>query len=906
MAEDRIITDGPESKLHLTELIDVNILQQLQDAFSAMTGMAALTTDADGNPVTEGSNFTDFCMHYTRKSELGHSRCEQCDKHGAEITLESGKACTYYCHAGLVDYAAPIMANGVMVGSFIGGQILTSPPELDKFREIAKELDIDPDEYVEAVKKVKIIDKAKVDKAADSLETIANTLSDLAYKSICIYQNNIEIEKASNMKSDFLANMSHEIRTPMNAILGMVDLALREDMSPAARDFIKQIKSSGKNLLVIINDILDFSKIEAGKMEIIEAEFEPLSVINDVASIVNSRIVQKDIELTMDISTHLPKKIYGDSYRIHQILVNLLNNAVKFTKEGEVHLALECIPDENRPDYVFVKASVSDTGIGIKKEDMAKLFNSFQQVDSKRNRNIEGTGLGLAITQQLVGMMGGTITVESEYGIGSTFTVTIPHKVVDENHLIPRFDVPKQAAVLVYSGYIRKQLYKDLSRINVGYIEIEKITDVGETPHDYLFIGERYLTEEVLDYLREHPDTECIGIASYNYRNTVSDLPNIKIIRKPVYSISLYNAMGIVNIDLESEHVEEHSFTFVAPDAKILVVDDNSVNLAVAKGLLEPLQMHIDTAESASKAIQMLHKTQYDLIFMDHMMPEVDGIEATHIIRRLMRNYDNIPIIALTANAVSGAREMFINEGMNDFVAKPIEISEITAKLKYWLPPEKIQITSGDEHDNPGLKEAGLPDEIGNLNIEEALRLLGSESLFKAVLKEYYCSIDKKAQSIEHHLEANEIREYTIEVHALKSSSKQIGADELSALAKELEAAGNEKNMEFIRANTAPMLEQYRQLKKVLAPIFPEVCEHQEGGKPPATREKISELLAELKEALKNFDTLQVDDVIIEMDEFDYPEEHRELFDALKGAAENTDIELCLEIAGEWREILTI
>ncbi|MCH5204198.1 MAG: PocR ligand-binding domain-containing protein [Oscillospiraceae bacterium] len=905
MADEKNINNCADIGLSLTDLIDVNILQQLQDAFSAMTGMAALTTDANGNPVTYGSNFTDFCMHYTRRSELGKMRCEQCDKHGAELTLESGRACTYYCHAGLVDFAAPIMANGVMIGSFIGGQILTSAPELDKFVQIANELEIDSEKYIEAVKKVRVTDKLSVDKAAQSLQTIANTLSDLAYKSFCIHQNNIEIEKASHMKSDFLANMSHEIRTPMNAILGMVDLALREEMSPAARDFVKQIKMSGKNLLVIINDILDFSKIEAGKMEIIDAIFEPLSVVNDVASIVNSRITKKDIEFTMDISTHLPKRLYGDNYRIHQILVNLLNNAVKFTKEGEVHLSISCEFDKKRPDYVYVTAAVSDTGIGIKKEDMAKLFSSFQQVDSKRNRNIEGTGLGLAISQQLVNLMGGTISVESEYGVGSTFKVVLPHRIADPVQLIPKLDVPKQAAVLIENGYIKKQLYRDLSRINVSYVEIENISEIEQLQHDYLMVCESHLTEDVFDFLRANPETECIGIANYNFRNTITDIPNIKIIRKPVYSLSLYNVMGIINIELESEHSEDSAFTFIAPDASILVVDDNSVNLAVARGLLEPLQMKIDTAESAAKAISMLHKKQYDLIFMDHMMPEVDGVEATHIIRRLMSNYANVPIIALTANAVSGAREMFIKEGMNDFVAKPIEIMEITAKLKMWLPPEKIQITSGEVGDGSDMRNSGIPDKIGNLNVEEALKLLGNETLYRTVLKEYFCTIDKKSQSIEQHLAENKIREYTIEVHALKSSSKQIGADSLSEFAKSLEAAGNAGNIELIKKETPNLLEQYRQLKDVLAPLFPECINNDENEeKQEASTEKIRDLLDELKDALDNFDTLQVDDVIEEMSAFEYPEEHLTLFDALKDAAENTNIELCLEIAKEWRGLL--
>ncbi len=889
------------NELQLTELIDVDILQRIQDAFSDITGMAALTTDADGNPVTEGSNFTDFCTRYTRSSKLGKVRCEACDKNGAKMTLESGKPCTYYCHAGLIDFAAPIMANDVMVGSFIGGQILPCKPDLEKFEKIAEELDINPEEYKAAVNRVRITDKKTIDKAAQSLTTIANVLSDIAYKSHSLYLSNIEIEKASNMKSDFLANMSHEIRTPMNAILGMVDLALREEMSPAARDFIKQIKISGKNLLVIINDILDFSKIEAGKMDIIETTYEPLSVINDVASIVNSRIGSKNIEFTMDISTNLPKKLNGDNYRIHQVMINLLNNAVKFTKEGEVHLSIDCEPIENNPEYVTFKAAVSDTGIGIKKEDIPKVFNSFQQLDSKRNRNVEGTGLGLAITQQLVELMKGTVRVESEYNKGSTFYFELPQKIVDPACSIPPLNEPKMALLLMENYYVEKQIYKDLKRIQVRHTDIDNVDSVYQMDYDFIIVEEKFITNELLDYLRHNPESICIAVTSYSYRNLISDIPNLKILRKPVYSLSLYNAMGISDIELDSSQ-EVDIFNFTAPDAKILVVDDNSVNLTVAAGLLEPLNMQIDTACSATDAIKMLHQKKYDLIFMDHMMPEVDGVEATHIIRRLMHEYDDVPIIALTANAVSGASEMFIKEGMNDFVAKPIEITNITAKLKRWLPPDKIIPDSNNNLSSEQNQGKILPEKIEGLNIAEALKLLGSEALFRNVLKEYLCSIDKKSSLIEQHFADKNLHDFTIEVHALKSSSKQIGADKVSFLAAELEKAGNENNMVFIEEKTPYLLTEYQRFKDILKPLFPELCETKDRSE--INYEELISLLDELMEALDNFDTLQIDEVTDKMSAFDYPDDQNTLYNDLISAAESSDIERCLEIGKKWRELL--
>lgn len=889
-------------ELTLTDLVNVEILQQIQDAFSEMTGMAALTTDAEGNPVTKGSNFTEFCTEYTRKSPVGKIRCEACDKHGAEVTLESGSPCTYHCHAGLVDFAAPIMANGVMVGSFIGGQVLTEKPDLEKFRKIAAELGVSTEDYIKAVEKVRVTDKETIDKAAHSLYVMANVLSDIAYKSHCLYKNNIEVEKASNLKSDFLANMSHEIRTPMNAILGMVDLALREEMSSAARDFIKQIKVSGKNLLVLINDILDFSKIEAGKMDIIEAAYEPLSVINDVANIVNNRIGTKNIEFTMDISANLPKKLMGDSFRIHQVLINLLNNAVKFTKQGEVHLAIDCLPCPNKPDTIIMKADISDTGIGIKKEDIPKLFHSFEQLDSKRNRNIEGTGLGLAISQQLLLMMNGKISVESVYEQGTTFTFLLPQKIIDPAWSVPPLDEPAVAALLVGSEYVLRQLCCDLKKVDMEYANVGAISDFYEKKYDYVIVDEEWLGKELFEYLRTNPKTVCIAVTSYTYRNTVSDIQNLRIIRKPVYSLSLYNVMGISEMEQKEEASDLGAFTFVAPDAHILIVDDNSVNLAVAKGLIEPLEMHVDTAESAQTAIEMLKCKPYDLIFMDHMMPEVDGVEATHIIRRLMPEYDDVPIIALTANAINGAREMFIKEGMNDFVAKPIEITDITDKLRRWLPAGKIIAANGEKREVKRDNTPPLPDTIQNLNIAEALGLLGSQSLFRSVLKEYYCSIDKKSAAVEKYFSENKIHEYTIEVHALKSSSRQIGADEVSLLAAELEKAGNENNIQFIGENTPVLLEKYRQFKTILQPLFPECQTKKE--RTTASAQQTAQLLDNMEQALDSFDTLEIDKCVEEMSEYDYSDEYAQYFGELSDAAEMCDLDRCAEVIEQWRSKL--
>lgn len=893
-----------DKKLTLTDFIDVELLQTVQNAFSRLTGFAALVTDADGTAVTEGSNFSDFCMKYIRTHPLGKKLCEQCDKFGAHQAHTRGESFDYYCHTGLIDFAAPIVIKGEVVGCFIGGQIGTREIEYAKLLEDADKFGVSRDEYIAAARKIKIVPKKQIEENARALFEIAKVLSKIAYDSYQLRIKNSEIEYAARAKSDFLANMSHEIRTPMNAVLGMAEMALREEMSPAAREYIHQIMFSGKNLLVIINDILDFSKVESGKMEINEVVYESMSMFNDLASIVNSRIGGKTIEFTMDIDPNLPQMMMGDNTRIQQVLINLLNNAVKFTNVGEVHLKV--VGTKTGDDTILIKMDVSDTGIGIREDDMGKLFKSFQQVDSKRNRNIEGTGLGLAISQRLIELMGGKILVESEYDKGSTFSIEIPQKIVSDLVPEPNVNLPLNAALLINNKYVRAQIIRDLTRVGVEYADLSDSETTDNTKFDYLIAEEQLFTSEIRDYFLDNPKLECIVISSTKPNN--ADFPRIRVVRKPVYYLNLYSAMGFINEYIREDVISEADFSFTAPEAHILIVDDNAVNLTVAKGLLEPLKMRVDTAASAAQAIEAMQKNKYDLIFMDHMMPEVDGVETTHIIRRLMPEYDEVPIIALTANAIAGTRELFIAEGMNDFVAKPIDTKDITAKLKKWLPHEKIipLEENGDEVQNADRKShVGLANDITFLNVSEALSLLKTEELFWVVLKEYYTAIEKKSSYIELLREQKDWKNYTIEVHALKSASRQIGADELADLAAELEKAGKEGNTAFIEENTDKAISMYRELKEHLRSFFPDA--EAEAAKKTCTPTEIVAMIDELGQAIEDFDTLLIDEVIEKMNGYQFDEAFYRFFSQIKEAAEQGDIDTCGEIGNKWKaEIISM
>lgn len=896
---------GKKYELHLLDLIDIDTLQKIQDAFSNMTGMAALTTDIDGTAITQGSNFSDFCMNYTRRSELGCARCSQCDKMGAELALKNGKSTIYFCHAGLIDYAAPIMANDKMVGCFIGGQVLEKAPDPEQVRKIAVELGIDPAEYLAAAEKVHILSLNQINNAAIFLYTVADVLSRMAYNKYLVYKANAELEKSTNMKSDFLANMSHEIRTPMNAVIGMAEMALREDLPPNARSYINQIKAAGNALLTIVNDILDFSKIESGKMDIIETEYEPMSVIYDVANIVLTRLNEKDVELILDVTPSLPNKLMGDSIRLKQVLLNLANNAAKFTSKGKITLKIDYTI--SAPGEIVFLATVEDTGIGIKEEDMEKIFQSFQQVDSKRNRNIEGTGLGLAISKQLLALMNGSIQVESQYEKGSKFSFSLPQKIVDATPSIQvRAPESLLTAGLISNPYLRESLDEDMRQLGVKYLQLQSAKDLDTLPEDerlFLFIERPMFSIEVKHYIWSHPQLTAVLIINF-YDQASYGIPNLLVLKKPFFSLNI--AMLLNGEELYGDDSSETcEFDFTAPEARILIVDDNAVNLTVAEGLLEPLKMKIDTVISGKDAIDAITNApnQYDIIFMDHMMPELDGVETTHIIRSFHPEYNEVPIIALTANAVEGTRDMFFRAGMNDFVAKPIEVRMLVSKVKQWLPVEKLKKIHNISTGASTAKHTKI--KVGDLDTAFAIKFIGDEALFWTVLKVYYRSIEKKAKLIKALEEQEDWTSYTIEVHALKSASKQIGAMALSERAAALERAGNARDSFVIHRDTDKMLKQYLAYLPVLEPFCAEE-EDDSQNKKKIVLETLHKCFASMRQALDELNMGGMEDVIEEMNQYSYESDQQEFFAQLREAVESVDVDRCEAIMKDWEDTLAL
>lgn len=900
-------------KLRLTELIEVEILQKMQDAFAKMTGMAALTTDENGAAITEGTNFSTFCTAYCRSSAAGKKRCEECDRKGALMALENKGPVSYFCHAGLIDFAAPIMLNGTMIGGFIGGQVLTQKPCHEKMRKIAAEIGVDPEGFLQAADETNIVEKESIEKATEAIYEFAEILTDMAYKAYVSRQLSREAMQAASLKSDFLANTSHEIRTPMNAIVGMAQLALREQLPNTAREYINQIVSSSQILLTIINDILDFSKIESGKMTITEDVYSPVAMLRDIINIIVTRIGDKDVELLIDIDPTIPKELLGDSVRLQQIIVNLANNAVKFTKNGKVAISLHY--QRKSEDEILMQCSVEDTGMGIKKEDIGKLFEAFQQLDSKRTRGMEGTGLGLVIARNLLGLMNGRLSVESEYGMGSTFSFELPQKIITDEPSIGYRCAQTGVAALISNSYVRDQLKKDVERYGAVFLEEsspEKILRLSEMGRiHFLFIERLAMTQEIEDLLSKHRDLTVVVLTSMQgMQNGMWE--NFVQFKKPIHAANLVRIFQHEDLHMLPADNSGDVISFIAPEAEVLIVDDNTVNLTVAEGLLEPLQMKIDKALSGKEAIDMISNKHYDIVLMDHMMPEIDGVETTRIIRRFHPEYDDVPIIALTANAIAETQAMFIKEGMNDFIAKPIQMQIILDKLKNWLPAGKVvSIQTDGSAGGPGnapfssaKKEKTSAITIEGFDTGYALGLLGSEKLFWAVLKDYYHALPKKMERIEEYEKKGLWKDYTIEVHALKSTSRQVGAIKLSERAKNLEDAGNRNDADMIHALTGELLLQCRYYYEILKPYFPE--EDKAAGQGKITKEALGEAFEKIREALEELDMDTAGELVLELAQYSYDGWQEELFAEIENAVENMDVEQCEEIIEKWEERLKI
>jgi signal transduction histidine kinase/CheY-like chemotaxis protein len=583
---------------------------------------------------------------------------------------------------------------------------------------------------------------------------------------------------STEAKSDFLANMSHEMRTPLNAIIGLSELTLDiENVEDVARENLEKVYNSGVTLLSLINDILDISKIESGRFEIIPVEYDTPSLINDTVTLNIVRIGSKPITFQLNVDKNMPSTLVGDELRVKQIFNNLLSNAFKYTEEGTITWSIRCEPDG---DAVWLISEISDTGIGIRQKDVEKLFSDYNQVDTKRNRKIEGTGLGLSICKSMVELMGGNISVESEYGKGSTFKVRIRQGKAN--------NVPIDAKVIE-------------------------------------------------------------NLKHFQYSDNKRDR-RAKLIRAQI------------------------------PYARVLVVDDVPTNLDVARGMMKPYGMHIDCVSNGPAAVKLIRdeKIKYNAIFMDHMMPGMDGIEATRIIREdIGTDYaKNIPIIALTANAIVGNEDKFLQHGFQAFLSKPIDIMRMDFVINHWVRDKELEKTGSgviSPDNNIGkqsiINRASVLERfhIEGIDFKSGLRHFnGDIEIYLDVLKSYVKNTPPLLEQLRDGTKEN-LPNYAIVVHGIKGSSRGISAAGIGRRAEALERAAKGDNITFIEAQNDDFIETIQTLLVNLSAMLKEIAEENPKIK---KKEPDAEVLAALLEASKNYDIDGVDKAMTELERYDY------------------------------------
>lgn len=596
----------------------------------------------------------------------------------------------------------------------------------------------------------------------------------------------MQAEEANHSKSIFLAKMSHEIRTPMNGIMGFADLALEKQQDKETEEYLMYIKNSADSLLGIINDVLDISKIESGKMEIIDVEYNPTKFFNDISALILAHAEEKGIEYRVNIPKDLPRYLYGDSIRFREILINILNNAVKYTVEGSV--VMDVSVKEWGDDEIVLEIHVADTGIGIAKEKISDIFDVFEQGDNISNYYVEGTGLGLSIARQLAELMGGSITVESEYGKGSDFCIVIPQK----------------------------------------YVAGQKKTEVVE--------------------------------------------------EKTIEKVEI-NTSGV----------------------RALIVDDNEINLKVERGLLNKYNMIVDISQSGKECLELVKTNKYDIILMDHMMPEMDGVETF----KAIREGDNInvttPVILVTANAIVGIKEKMLMEGFDGFVSKPIDTKSFQKELAKVISSDKltVEVDSTTQVENIEEKStSGFIESLAAMGIdtEMGVKYCGDLGAYKDVLTIATNGAKEKITKLNQFLQNDDMENYRILIHSIKSSAANIGAKDISIFAKDLEYAVKDKDYDFIRDYTNDFVASYEKFMHEVVIILENEKEEQQDSLQGHKNEIISleqwtKTLERIEYLLDELENDMAQELLCELLCYNVSEEANSILQNMKDSLEAFDIE---------------
>lgn len=690
------------------------------------------------------------------------------------------------------------------------------------------------------------------------------------------------LRKSEREKDDFLANVSHEIRTPINTICGISEIMLKNDVPMEMKEDVLNIQSAGRNLMSVVGDILDYSELQEGEFEIIEENYYVSSTIYDVINMSMAKKSEKKLEFIVDCDADIPSVLIGDEQKIRRIIMNLVNNAIEFTNEGCVSVHFGYRKEEYGINLII---TVSDTGIGMSKESIENLFKKFSQADMGRTRKKGGVGLGLAIAQTIVKKMGGFITVKSELGKGSEFRIVIPQKIFDEKPIV---ELPEKSGInaAVYINMeqfrfpsIRDQYGKMISNmVEQLHVKCHVCRNLQELKRwekregfNQIFISFMEYQEDPL-YFDRLAKRNNVYIVLDHYDDAKIQNKHLIKIYKPFFILSIVTALKNVLLENNRENVDSEDHQLYAPDAHVLIIDDNQMNIRVVEGLMRVYGVKVSYALSGQDGIDMLASKKYDLVFLDHMMPGMDGVETFHHIRRKQdMYYKEVPIIALTANAIAGAREMFIKEGFNDFLAKPVESSVLQRTLKKYIPKEKqrpqeekaqvLEEVSVKEEKVEAAAEGKEAFDIDDLDIEKGLMYCGNKENYLEILTSQRDSGKEVLQQAQDAYEKEDWKNYIIIVHGIKSAMMSIGAVKLSEMAKGLEFAGKGQDYEYIHARHVPMTEEFKRIMGVLEActyLEPRVVEETPVLKPEISMEEFDAKLVELENATYEFDAVKV------------------------------------------------
>ncbi|MCL2851441.1 MAG: response regulator [Defluviitaleaceae bacterium] len=629
------------------------------------------------------------------------------------------------------------------------------------------------------------------------------------YTDITNLMNTETTKLVNHAKSHFFEMMGNEIRTAANAVLGMAELGLREDMPVKVREYTHIIKEAGEKLVAVLNSILDYAKIESNEIKIHTEKYALNYFVNDMIDTVSAQISGKNLKFKVHVDSKIPNVLVGDAVRLRQVLLNILSNAVKFTDKGYVSLSID---GEELDGTANLTITISDTGRGIKEENLKNVFKEFTQFDIK---TIEGLGLGLVIADNLVKLMGGEIHVSSVYGVGSIFVITLP-QIIHSSERICAVTNPDDKHVLIFETResCKDSITQTLDNLGVDFEVVSTTSEFysalisGRYP--FAFAANKLYGEFKKEYPDFKSDAKIVLITEFGEAAEENDYAGI--LTMPIFCLPVADILN----DVDRSRQGSNKINFTAPDARVLIVDDISANLAVAEGLLQPYKMHLDTCIGGAEAIEAVKSNNYDLILMDHMMPVMNGVEAALCIRGLDDNCrtdcKNVPIVVLTANAMYASREAIRQNGFDDYLPKPIEMVKLHDIIEKWIPRAKQRKLS-----EPIASEAAAAPEpnfeIAGIDVKKGIAMTGgSLDTYLQVIKTYYENSRSLLRELRDRTEQGTTELYGIHVHALKSASGSIGAANVSKAAGELEFAADQGDMAFIQDNNPKFLEELERL----------------------------------------------------------------------------------------------